>query len=386
MLNARLLIANVLRWKPLLAVTLLTVMVAFFFFGLLLALDRVFNAGVSFDKAERLVVANKVSIMQPLPLAYEERIAANPKVAAVSRNLFFGGFYQEPSNGLMAIATEPREFMKLVPEMRIADPVALQRWLDDPATIAVGRALAERYDWKVGDLVPIFSYLYPRKGGAANWTFRVAAIYDSTDASGNTNSMLMHYAYIDEGRANAKHTVGWYNVRVKDPRQAEQVAHELDATFANSSYETHTATEAMFAQELIKQVGDFGLIVRMAILAVFFTLLLVTANSMIHSVNERSTEFATLKALGVRDASTAWSVLAESSLVVAIGAALGFAVVYWVLPKIAAYSVTLASIHFAWTDLGWMAVAVAVVSLLTAVAPARQAWRVNTTTDLGRAA
>lgn len=386
MLNPRLLVANILRWKLLLAVTVLTVVVAFFFLGLLSALDRVFNAGVTFDRAERLVVANKVTIMQPLPLAYEERIAANDKVEAVSRNTFFGGFYQEPSNGLMAIATEPHEFMRLIPEMRIADATDKQRWIDDPATVAVGRTLAQRYDWKVGDLVPIFSYLYPRKGGDTNWTFRVAAIYDSADPTGNTNSMLMHYSYIDEARANAKGTVGWYNVRVKDPRQAEQVAHEIDALFANSPYETHTATEAMFAQELIKQVGDFGLIVRMAMLAVCFTLVLVTANSMIHSVNERSAEIATLKALGARDESAALSVLVEATLVIAFGAALGMAAVWFTLPAIAAYSITLSSIHFAWPDLGRMAAAIAVVSALTAAAPARQAWRVHPATDLGRSA
>lgn len=386
MFGLHLLIANVLRWKPLLAVTLLTVVVAFFFFGLLLALDRVFNAGVSFDKADRLVVANAVTIMQPLPLAYEERIASNDKVAAVSRNLFFGGFYQEPKNGLMAIATEPVSFMKLVPEMRIANAANRQRWIDDPATIAVGRTLADRYGWAVGDLVPIFSYLYPRKDGGVNWTFRVAAIYDSTEASGNTNSLLMHYAYVDKARANAKGTVGWYAVRIKDPRQAAQVAHEIDAMFANSPYETHTATEEMFAQELIKQVGDFGLIVRVAILAVFFTLVLVTANGMIHSVNERTGEIATMKAMGASDTRIALAVLAESALIITVGAALGFVLVYFTLPEIAEYSVTLSSIRFVWSDLGWMALAIAVTTLLTAAAPSRQAWRVDTTTDLGRAA
>ncbi|HET6435782.1 MAG TPA: FtsX-like permease family protein [Xanthomonadaceae bacterium] len=382
----RLVMANVLRWKLLLAVSLLTVFVAFFFFGLLLSLDRVFNAGVSFDKAERLVVANSVSIMQPLPLAYEQRIADNDKVAAVSRNLFFGGFYRDPSNGLMAIATEPRSFMKLIPEMRIADPGDLQRWLDDPATIAVGRTLAERHGWKVGDLVPIFSYLYPRRGGGTNWTFRVAAIYDSSDPAGNTNSLLMHYSYVDEGRVNARRTVGWFNVRVKDPRQAEQVAKEIDAMFANSPYQTHTATEQMFAQELIKQVGDFGLIVRTAILAVFFTLLLVTANGLIHSVNERAGEIATMKALGAGDARVALEVLAEAAIVITLGAGLGFAALYFVLPEIAEYSVTLSSIHFARRDLGWLALAIAAVSLLTAAAPAHRAWRIDPATDLGRAA
>lgn len=386
MLDLRLLLANATRWKLLTAITLLTVVVAFFLFGLLLSLDRVFNAGVKVDKADRLVVANAVTIMQPLPLAHEERIAATEGVAVVSRNVFFGGFYQDPANGLMAIATEPAAFLAILPEVVFADPEQRRRWLDDPATIAVGRSLAEKYDWKVGDLVPLYSFLYPRKGGSANWTFRVAAIFDSTEKAGNTNSLLIHYAYLDEERAHARRTVGWYNVRVKDPRQAQQVARRIDALFANSPYETHAATEATFAQELIKQVGDFGLIVRMAMIAVFFTLVLVAANSMIHSVNERVGELATLKALGASDASAALSVFAEAVSIIAVGAALGTVVNYLVVPRIAAYSVTLSSLSFRWHDLTWVALAVLALGVLVSLAPAHQAYRVDTASDLGRAA
>ncbi|WP_052688183.1 FtsX-like permease family protein [Xanthomonas sp. MUS 060] len=385
-MTGRLLLANLFRWKSILAITLLTVVVAFFFFGLLLSLNRVFNVGVTFDKAERLVVANAVSIMQPLPLADEQRIAEVEGVEAISRNLFFGGFYQEPANGLMAIATEPESFMRLVPEMRIHNSQDRRRWLDDRTSIAVGRTLAERYHWKVGDMVPIFSYLYPRKGGGTNWTFRVAAIYDSSDASGNTNSLLMHYGYVDDVRANGKGTVGWYNVRVRDPSHAEQVAHAIDALFANSGRETHTATEAMFAQELIRQVGDFGMIVRVAVVAVFFTLILVTANGLIHSVSERSGEMATIKALGASNARLAASVVLESFMVVAVGALVGFAVLYVTLPKIAAYSVTLSSIRFAWHDVLWMIAAIVAVTLLTTAVPVRMVMGMSTARDLGRAA
>ena len=382
----RLFLASFLRWKLLTTVSILTVVVAFFLFGLLLALDRVFNAGVKVDKADRLVVANAITLMQPLPLAYESRIAAQEGVAAVSRNVFFGGFYQDPTQALMAIVTEPRAFLDVLHEVTFSSAADRDRWLDDPSTIAVGRTLAEKYDWQVGDLVPLYSYLYPRQRGAANWTFRVAAIYGSAGDAGNTNSLLIHYSYFDAERANARHTVGWYNVKLKDARQADSIAQRIDAMFTNSPYETRTASEAVFAQELIKQAGDFSLIVRLAILAVFFTLILVVANSLIHAVNERVREIATRKALGASDASMAIWVLAEGACLIAVGAAIGTVIARFVIPKIAAYSVTLSSLHFDVRDLGWIAVAVAAIAILISLAPARQAWRVDTAFDLGRAA
>jgi len=386
MLDLRLIFANITRWKILSAITVLTVVVAFFFFLLLLSLDRVFNAGVSLDKAKRLVVANEVAIMQPLPLAYEQRIQDVDGVSAVSRNVFFGAFYQEPTQGLMAIATEPRGFLELIPELSFANEAEKERWFNDPATVAVGRDMAEKYDWKVGDLVPLYSFLYQRDDGGSNWTFRIAAIYDTEAEGSNTNSMLLHYSYLDHERIHGKQTVGWYNVRIKDPRDAERIAGEIDGLFSNSHYETRTATEELFAQALMRQVGDFGLIVRMAMIAVFFTLALVTANTMMHSVNERVNEFATLKALGSSDGRIFWSVIAEGIAVIALGAVLGVALTYVVIPMIADWSVVLESIRFEWQDLWWVAAAVVLTGVVTSLAPALQAWRVNTGNDLGRAA
>lgn len=386
MLDLRLLLANITRWKMLTAITLLTVVVAFFFFLLLLSLDRVFNAGVSLDKAKRLVVANSTTIMQPLPLAYEQQIADVEGVSSISRNVFFGAFYQDPSQGLMAIATEPKGFLELVPEVQFETPEQRERWINDPATVAVGRAMADKYDWKVGDLVPLYSFLYQRKSGGNNWTFRIAGIYDSTAEGGNTNSMLIHYSYLDHERLYGNDTVGWYNVRIDDARQAQNVANQIDHLFANSYYETRTATEEMFAQELMRQVGDFGLIVKLAMVAVFFTLVLVAANTMMHSVNERVNEFATLKALGASDGKVFLSVIAEGTIIIALGAAVGALVTYFVIPLIADWSVVLSSIRFRWHDLYWAALAVVTVGLVISIAPALQALRVDTATDLGRAA
>jgi len=385
MLDLRLILANLTRWRLLTGITLLTVTVAFFLFGLLLSLDRVFSTGVEVEKADRLVVANSVSLMQSLPRAYRDRIADQEGVEVVSGNVFFGGFYQDVSQPLMAIATDPEEFVSLVPEARFNTPADRARWIDDPGTIAVGRALADKYEWKVGDLVPLYSYLYQRTDGSNSWTFRVAAIFDAADRSGNTNTLLMHYSYVNEQRAYGRDSVGWYNIRIADPSGWEKVATEIDATFANSPFETKTASEAAFAHELINQVGDFSLIVRLSSFAVFFTLILVAANSIAHSVNERVPEFAILKALGASDRSAFASVVVEGTAIIAVGALLGAILTRFAVPEIAAYSSTLSALAVRPADYLWIALAVLIVGFLVSVAPAVRAWRVTIARDLRHA-
>lgn len=385
MVDVRLLVANLRRWPLLTGITLLTVTVAFFLFGLLLALDRVFSVGVKIEKADRLVVANAVSLMQTLPRAYQDRIAEQPGVAVVAPNLFFGAYFKDVRTPLMAIATDPGTFLTLVPEARFASKADTARWLEDPGSIAVGRALANEHGWQVGDLVQLGSYLYPRRDGSRNWTFRVAAIFDGVDRSANTNSLLMHYAYVNEQRAFGRDSVGWYNIRITDPARWQAVAQAVDASFVNAPYATKTGSEAAFAHELINQVGDFSMIVRLASLAVFFTLILVAANAMAHAVNERVHEFAVVKILGGSDAGALLSVLLESWLVMLAGAVLGALLTWLIVPEIAAYSVTLSALAVRPADWLWSLLAAAIVGFIVAIVPAVQAWRVSPVRDLRHA-
>lgn len=165
MIDLRFFISSVLRWRVLFIFTVVTVIVAFFLFVLLISMNRLFDDGVDMEQPARLVVSNDISIMQPLPLSYEAQIGDVEGVDIVSKNVFFGAFYQDPSSGLMAIATEPRQFLSLMSEVTFKYERYRDNWVNDPATILVGRELAEKHGWKEGDLVPLFSYLYRRSGG-----------------------------------------------------------------------------------------------------------------------------------------------------------------------------------------------------------------------------
>ena len=382
----RLAFANVWRWRLRAVFTLATLVVAFAVLGLMLPIERVFNLGVKVANADRLIVANKASLMQSLPQRYQDRIAAVPGVASVVRYAFFGAFYQEPANGVLALATDPKEFVALMPEMKFPSQAELQHWYDDPASIAVGRALADKNGWKVGDLVPLYSVLYPRKDGGNSWSFRIATIFDGRDANSNTQSLMLHFRYFDDMRAYGQGSVGWFNVRVADARQADHVAQAIDTLFANAGSATHSATEEAFTQEFMRQVGNFSLMVVLALGAVFFTLVLVVANSLSESVNTRLPEFALLRTLGFRGRTLAGLVLAENLFLCLLGGGAGAVLAVCAIPVLRRYSEMLASIGFWWQDLAWALGLLVGVALLTSFAPAWRVWRAPLAVHLGRTA
>lgn len=315
-------LANLSRRKLRSAFTIAAIMVAFLLYGLLAAVKNGFEAGVELAGADRLITLHKVSLVQPLPSSYQARMAAVPGVSLVTHSTWFGARFQDARNVLQMYPVEPEAYLQMYPEYVIA-PAERQRWLQDRTGVLVGRSIANRYGWKVGDRIPLQSDMFARQGGSFSWEFVVDAIYDNRNPSGETSAVLFHYDYFDEARVTGKGTVGWYIVRVSDPASASQVADTVDSLFVNSSAETKTGTEKAFIQGFAKQTGDIGAIVVSIGIAVFFTMLLVSGNTMAQAVRERTKELAIMKTLGFDDGSVLVLVLAESLLITLAGGALG---------------------------------------------------------------
>jgi putative ABC transport system permease protein len=365
--------------------TIGSVVVAFLLFGLLMPLERLLESRVELANASRLITTNKASMMRPLPLNYFERIAEVPGVEAVSHFTFFGAFYREPGNPIAALATEPARFAQMVEEVRFQEPAALAAWIDDPASVAIGRQLAQRMGWKVGDLVPIYSNVYPRADGKPVWTFRVAAVFDAAGEQGNTDSMVLHYRHLDQVRAFGTGTVGWFALRVA-PQRAGEVAQAVDRLFAKSHDETSTVTEKAFAQSFLRQVGDFGAMISVALALVFWTLLLITGNTMAQSVRERFCDIAVLKALGCSAERVVALVVLESLVIVLTGGLLGLLLANLAIPLAASQSQQLlSSLHAHWHDWAQGLVLMLGVSLLIAVVPALRAARQRVSDGLAEA-
>lgn len=322
-----LVLAN-LRRRPLRTFfTLGSILVAFLMFGVLGAMTRAFSAGAELAGADRLLVTHKVSLIQPLPESYRSRIRQVDGVARVSSATWFGGVYQDDRNQLPTFPVDDEVYLDIYPEYVISSE-ARQRWLADRRGAIVGRPIADEFGWKVGDTIPLRSNIWRQADGSDTWELNVSALYDVPEAGGDPRNILMHYDYFEESRGGGKGLVSWYIVQVADPAAAPRVARDIDGQFANSPYETKTATEKAFAQSFVNQIGNIGAIMTGVVSAVFFTMLLVTGNTMAQSVRERTPEIGVMKTLGFTGPVVTVLVLAESILLTAIGGLLGMVGAY----------------------------------------------------------
>jgi putative ABC transport system permease protein len=194
-----------------------------------------------------------------------------------------------------------------------------QTFVKDRQGAIVGASTAKRFGWKVGDRVPIQGTIFP-----GTWEFNIDGIYHGKRSRDDQTQFWFHWDYLNE---RAKDIVngqaGWYTVQIENPDDAVRIVKAIDSEFANSPYETHTDTEATFAASFAKQLGNIGFLVTAIGTIVFFTLLLVTGNTMAISVRERMGELAVLKAVGYSDRFVMLLVLAESVLIAAVGGVLG---------------------------------------------------------------
>lgn len=319
-----LLLAN-LRRRPLrLVFTLGSIVVAFWLFALLEALRNGFSTSISMVGVDRLMTLNKTSIIQPLPFAYFERVKAVPGVAEVSFFHWFGGVFRDGRTQIPVYVCDPESFLRVYPELRLG-PGVREAWLADRQGVLVGPGVAARYGIRVGDRIPMRSAIYRQRNGGDVWEMNVVGIYDLAEGAATLDrqSFFFHYDYFNESVRVGRDRIGWMIVRVEDPARSIETAARIDAAFANSPAETKTATEKAMARQFADQVGNIGAILVVVAGAVFFTMMLVTANSMAQSVRERTAEIAVLKTLGFPSGQVMRLVLAESLLVTSIGGALG---------------------------------------------------------------
>lgn len=316
--------SNLFRHRVRTVLTLVSVLVAFLLFVLLRNVIDAFASGVEIAGVDRLVTSPKYSIIDPLPLAHLGRIQAVDGVEAVVHANWFGGFYQEPRNFFAKFPVRPREWFAMYTELRIS-PEHLEAFASTRDGTVVPEALAEQYGWSVGDRIPITADIYPKKDGSRLWEFELVGTYSAPPDEPMPNTMLFQYDYFDEAVQHSAGTVSWFVVRVSDPDEAAEVASRIDAAFENSLNPTRTSTEAEYQRQFASQIGDIGLMMSGIMGAVFFTILLLTGNTMSQGLRERIPELAVLKTVGFSDTSVSLLVLAEALLLCLMGGMLGLA-------------------------------------------------------------
>lgn len=330
--------AALFRSKTRTLLTLLSVVAAFLLFGMLDSVRVAFNTGGNLAGSKRLVVASRLSITQMLPYSLLSQIEAVPGVKRVAYAAWFGGIYRDPKNFFPNFSVSPNYF-DLYPEYVLA-PAQKAAFAADRTGAIVGASLARRNGWKLGDTVPLQATIFPQKDGSNAWPLKIDGIFTIKDAKrrGEENQLWFHWKYFDEANQYVNGRVGWYMVELADIGQADRVGLAIDALSANSDHETKTQTEQAFNQAFAKQFADIGLIVTAIMGAVFFTLLLLTGNTMAQAVRERIPELAVLKTIGFSNRSVLWLVLAEAMLLVVLGGLIGLALAAALMPIVSAGS------------------------------------------------
>jgi putative ABC transport system permease protein len=325
--------AGLFRRKTRTVLTLLSVFVAFLLFGLMQAVTTAFESGADSADAKRLLTIARYSIIELLPLSHLRQIEQVPGVMGVAHAEWFGAKYQNESNAFPVFAVDPGRYLDMYREFTIA---AAERdaFVRTRTGAVAGVRLVQRYGWKVGQKLPISSEIHPKADGSLAWEFDLVGTIDAEDPAvrANTDVVLINVAHFDEARRLGKGRTGWYVVRIDDSSRARAIAADIDRRFQNSPDETKTQPEKEFAVGFAKQIGDLGALVTRILAAVFFTILIMTGNTLAQSVRERIPELAILKTLGFSDGKVTALVLTEALLLLALAGGLGLLVAAGVLP------------------------------------------------------
>jgi putative ABC transport system permease protein len=325
---SRLIFANLFRKKIRLALTLGSFAVALFLFAFLGVVKGAFNRGMDVAGADRLVVINRTSIINPIPLSYRDKILRIPGVAYVTHDNWFGGVYQDEKNFFPQFVIDPENQRQVFPELIVPDD-QWSNFLKDRQGAIAGAETAARFHWKIGDRIPIKTTLY----GGGSWEFNLVGIYHGARPQDDETQFWFQWDYFEEKVPDrAKGQTGWYTLRVKSIDDSVRVAKTIDDEFANSPYETRTQTESAFQANWAKQTGNISFLILAIGTVVFLTLLLVTGNTMAISVRERIGELAVLKAIGFSDLTVLFFVLGESLVIALVGAALGLGLAVFAVP------------------------------------------------------
>jgi putative ABC transport system permease protein len=333
---AGLVVANLFRKPTRTTLTLVSLAVAFLLFVLLRAIAVAFAGGGPPPFAQRIYVDARYSMTDNLPVAHLDAIRRIEGVASATPMIWFGGYYQDPANDFAKIPVDPVRFFEVFPEVRVSEATR-KRFATVRRAVIAADSLAQRYGWSPGDIIPIVGDIWPRADGSWNWEFELAGTYSVPAGSRVQTMLLMRQDHFDESVTDwVKSQFGWAVVRVAPGADTKRVIDAIDTHFENSADPTRSLSEDDYSRQFASQLGDIGAITTLILGAVFFTILLLTANVVALSFRERTAEIAVLKTLGFRNGQVAAFVLTEAVALCSAGAVVGTALAYALEPLLGA--------------------------------------------------
>jgi len=379
---SRLILANLFRKKARLVLTIGSFAVALFLFALLGVVSDAFSRGADIVSANRLVTINRTSIINPIPLSYRDEILRIPGVSYITHDNWFGGVYQDPKNFFPQFVIDPENQRQVFPELIVPDD-QWNTFLKDRQGAVVGKNTMERFGWKIGDRIPIKTTLYGL--GDKTFEFNIDGVYHGAKPEDDTTQFWFQWEYFKESiPERVKGQIGWYTILIANPDDAPRIAKAIDNMYLNSPYETKTETESAFAQGWVKQFGNIKFLIVSIGTVVFFTLLLVTGNTMAISVRERTNELGVLKAIGFSDRTVLGFILGES-MAIALSGCVGLLLALVAIPALSrAMAGLLPPLLVTAKTLAYGVIAALAVGFAAGILPAYGAMRMRVVNALRR--
>ncbi len=372
----KLIARNVFRHKLRAILTILGVAIAVSSFGFIRTVITAWYIGVEASSSNRIVTRNAISIGFPLPLAYKNKLESTPDVLEVTYANWFGGIYKDPGNFFAQFAIDPVSYFNVYPEYEVR-PEQMQAFLKDRSGAIVGRKLAERYGWKVGDIVPLTGTIYE-----GDWDFTIRGLYKGTKKSADETIFFFHWKYLDERVAEIfpdfTGNVGFYIATIDNPDNAALVCQGIDERFKNSANETLTETESAFQLSFVTMSSAIISSLEIVSFVIIAIIMLVLANTMVMSARERTSEYAVIKTLGFQPGFIYAMIVGESLLLSSLGALLGLLITFPIVNGFAdAVGSFFPSFDISTMTLIAAVIATLVVGALSGIMPAIRAAHLN---------
>jgi putative ABC transport system permease protein len=372
---------NLFRRKLRFGLLFFSIMIAFLLYGVLASINTLITTGGDSAQANRMVTMNKINFTQPLPISYLNRVRAVEGVTAATHANWFGGYFQDQKNFIVMFAAEPESYLQVYPEILLA-PAEREQFIKDRKAIVVGKEVADKFGWKLGQQVPIFSNIFQQKDGKRSWDFVIAGIFTTAKKNTAPDFILFNWEYFNETRSFGKDFTGNITFLTENMDMNAAVKTKIDAMFANSSYATDTVTEQQFLAAFVGQLGNIGLIISIVVGASFITILIIVGNTMVMAVRERTREIGIMKTLGFSVQRIMGMIVGESLLIALIGGIAGLLLATLFVTVLAANGFGGITVPGSiWLKgIGWMIL----LGVLTSAIPAMNALKLNIVTALGR--
>ena len=311
--------------------TIMSMFIAFALYGTLNTVSSIFTGAIEGTSAENIIVMPRYDMFGKLPYSHVQFIETLDGVEdfMVMDYLISDGL-ESMMDGVV-YATSPN-FFDVYDRFEASDESILALKTNPNAAI-VGQLMADQKGLKIGDIIYTKANSL-NTDGSYNWSFEVAGFYTAKQIKGDEMGAVINWDTFDEARMNQKGTIGMIMIKAQSAEEGEIISQKIDERFMNSSYATRSGPESMMAVEMAGEIADVELIVNSILMSVFFTILLVSSNTLAQSIRERTNDIGVLKCLGYKDFTIFISVILEAIAICFSAVLLGLLLTALMIPAL----------------------------------------------------